>query len=162
MRQKLKRVDFAGALVLVTCVFSLLFGSLAKPIGRNWKFAPRLIKLFISVSEADRPSIQKLVANASFTIQDMTKAMDRMVILDQATLNAIWPQDAAQVEVGRTIAVTMEEANGFVPAKKERVKKRRAVIEGKKKELAKELLQMVKTSHECTAECAHNICAGKV
>lgn len=57
-------------------VFSLLFGSLAKPIGRNWKFAPRMIRLFVEVSDADRPSIQKLVSQSSFTIQSMTNAMD--------------------------------------------------------------------------------------
>ncbi|KAK3074880.1 Proteasome activator BLM10 [Teratosphaeriaceae sp. CCFEE 6253] len=125
-------------------VFSLLFGSLAKPIGRNWKFAPRMIRLFIRVSEADRPSIQKLVAQSSFTIQDMTKAMDRMVILDPATLEGIWPGEGGE---GRTIARTVEEARAFVPPVQARIRKRRAVVEERKKELAAELLGEVKSSH---------------
>ncbi|KAK5119725.1 hypothetical protein LTR85_007301 [Meristemomyces frigidus] len=134
-------------------VFSLLFGSLAKPIGRNWKFAPRMIKLFILVSEADRPSIQKLVANSSFTIQDMTKALDRMVILDEETLNAIWPAEEsgeAPQSSGRsmrTIAQTREDALALVPPKKAKIKRRRAVIEQQKSELARELIEQVKSSH---------------
>lgn len=131
-------------------VFSLLFGSLAKPIGRNWVFAPRMIKLFIQVSEADRPSIQKLVANSSFTIQDMTKAMDRMVILDEDTLNAIWPEsseNASSDRLPRTIARTKEDALALVPAKKAKIKRRRVLIEKRKAELAAELIEQVRNSH---------------
>ncbi|KAK3724785.1 Proteasome activator BLM10 [Vermiconidia calcicola] len=125
-------------------MFSLLFGSLAKPIGRNWKFAPRMIKLFVEVSEADRPSIQKLVGQSSFTIQGMTNAMDRMVILDEGTLEAIWP---GENDGGRTIARTIEDANAMVPPKKAVIKKRRSVVEAKKSDLAQELIEMVRKSH---------------
>jgi len=130
-------------------MFTLLFGSLAKPIGRNWKFAPRMIKLFIRVSEADKPSIQKLVSNSNFTILDMTKAMDRMVILDQETLDAIWPSETEEApsKSARTIARTMDDAKALVPPKKAKMKNRRAVIEGKKKELALELIESIKNSH---------------
>ncbi|EMC98309.1 hypothetical protein BAUCODRAFT_32329 [Baudoinia panamericana UAMH 10762] len=131
-------------------VYSLLFGSLAKPISRNWKFAPRMIKLFIQVSEADRPSIQKLVVNSSFTIQDMTKAMDRMVILDEDTLRAIWPDRSESTDGQRrtrTIAHTLEEAQSFVPPKKAKIQSRRAVIEKRKTELAQELIEQVRHSH---------------
>ncbi|KAK4623702.1 Proteasome activator complex subunit 4 [Fulvia fulva] len=126
-------------------VFSLLFGSLAKLIGRNWKFAPRMIRLFIKVSEADRPSIQKLVGHSSLTIQDMTKALDRMVILDEDTLAAIWPKDASPP--GRTIASTVENTRGLVESKRTKLKKRRVVVEKSKSELAAELIVSVKNSH---------------
>ncbi|USW52220.1 Putative proteasome activator complex subunit 4 domain, proteasome activator Blm10 [Septoria linicola] len=126
-------------------VFTLLFGSLAKPIGRNWAFAPRMIRLFIQVSEADRPSIQKLVGQSSFTIQDMTKAMDRMVILDESTLQDIWPDN--QNSAGLTIARTIEDAHALIPSKKEKVKSRRAVVEKRKSEMARELIESVRNSH---------------
>nr|POE47013.1 proteasome activator complex subunit 4 [Quercus suber] len=126
-------------------VFSLLFGSLAKPIARNWKFAPRMIKLFIRVYDADRPSIQKLVATSGPTISEMTTAMDRMVILDEGTLNGIWPDDPDAVE--NTIARTIEEANAFVPAKRARIRSRRTKVEKRKSELAAELIENVKNSH---------------
>ena len=125
-------------------MFSLLFGSLAKPIGRNWKFAPRMIKLFVEVSEADRPSIQKLVGQSSFTIQGMTNAMDRMVVFDEGTLRAIWPEENDST---RTIARTIEDADALVPPKQDKIKKRRAVVEAKKKKLATELIDMVRKSH---------------
>ena len=125
-------------------MFSLLFGSLAKPIGRNWKFAPRMIRLFVEVSEADRPSIQKLVGQSSFTIQSMTNAMDRMVILDPDTVKDIWPEDS---ESTRTIAKTIEDADAMIPPKRAKIKKRRGVIEGRKAALAAELIDMVKKSH---------------
>ena len=125
-------------------MFSLLFGNLARPIGRNWKFAPRMIKLFVAVSDADRPSIQKLVTQSSFVIQGMTNAMDRMAILDPATLTAIWPENSSGP---RTIARTIEDANAMVPPKKAKIKNRRTVVEAKKAALAQELIEMVKVSH---------------
>lgn len=126
-------------------MYSLLFGSLAKPLGRNWKFAPRMIKLFVEVSEADRPSIQKLVAQSSFTIQGMTTATDRMIILDEETLRGIWP--GTDGDAATTIAPTIDDANAMVPAQKARFKKRRTFVESKKSELAAELIALVKTSH---------------
>ncbi|KAK8215360.1 Proteasome activator BLM10 [Zalaria obscura] len=128
-------------------VFSLMFGSLAKPLGRNWKFTPRLIKLYIRVTEADRPSIQKLIGQASFQVQDMCKALDRMVILDQDTVDAVWPDDGAETPQERTIAKTIEEAKAMVPPKQDRIKKRRAIVEKKKADLAAELVESIKASH---------------
>ncbi|KAF1350733.1 hypothetical protein BDV97DRAFT_294388 [Delphinella strobiligena] len=126
-------------------VFSLLFGSLAKPIGRNWKFTPRLIRLFIKVTEADKPSIQKLVGNASFQMSDMCKALDRMVVLDEKTLDNIWPANRSSND--RSVAVSLEEAKSLLSPKQDRIKRRRAVIESKKAELAAELVKMIKDSH---------------
>lgn len=129
-------------------LFSLLFGSLAKPIGRNWKFAPRLIRLFIKVSEADKPSIQKLAGQASLQIADMCKALDRMVVLDQATVDGVWPIDNPQGHgQTRTVAKSLEEAKAVLPAKQNRIQKRRIVVESKKSDLAAELVGLVRTSH---------------
>jgi len=44
-------------------MFALLFGSLAKTISRDWRFTPKLIKAFIEVTGADKPSVQKLATN---------------------------------------------------------------------------------------------------
>ncbi|TKA75258.1 hypothetical protein B0A55_05754 [Friedmanniomyces simplex] len=125
-------------------MYSLLFGSLAKPLGRNWAFAPRMIRLFIRVSEADRPSIQKLVAGSGFTIQEMVQAGARMAVLDEDTLKGIWPEGDGE---GRTVARTRGEAEGVVPGIKARIQKRRRLVEGRKAELAVELLREVKTAH---------------
>jgi proteasome activator subunit 4 len=126
-------------------MFSLLFGSLGKPIGRNWNFAPRMIKLAILVSEGDRPSIQKLVMQSSFTIQDMTKALDRMVILDQEILDNIWPAEPSGG--ARTVAATLHDAQKLIPAKQAVIKKRRTFVEDRKAALAVELIEIAKNSH---------------
>lgn len=130
-------------------VFTLLFGSLAKPVGRNWKFAPRMIKLFLKVSEADRPSIHKLVTNSTFTIQDMTKAMDRMVILNQDVVTAIWPDNSDEMpaKYPGTIAGSIEQADKLLPSKKAKLQRRRKIVETKKAELAAELIESIKESH---------------
>ncbi|KAG8626543.1 hypothetical protein KVT40_005488 [Elsinoe batatas] len=126
-------------------VFSLLFGSLAKTLARNWKHTPRVIRLFLKVSEFDRPSIQKLVSNSNFSISDMCKASDRMVILDEDTVRGLWPSDSPSSP--DTIASTIEEADKLLPAKQDRLKRRRVAVETKKYELGQELIDSIKVSH---------------
>jgi len=126
-------------------IFSLLFGSLARPIGRNWRVAPRMIRLFLRMSDYDRPSIQKLVASAAFQIADMCKASDRVVILDPDTINALWPTN---VKSGPdTIAASIEEANATIPVKQNRLRRRRYAIESIKRDLGQELVETIKKSH---------------
>lgn len=126
-------------------IFSLLFGSLAKPIGRNWNYAPRMIKLYIQAFETDRQSVQKLVAQCSFTIQDMVKANDTMVVFDEGTLDAIWPEESTPVF--KSIAYNMDDAKELVPSKKAGIIKRRAAVENLKSELSAELIESVRNSH---------------
>ncbi|KAK5739207.1 Proteasome activator BLM10 [Elasticomyces elasticus] len=129
-------------------VYALLFGSLAKAVGRDWRVAPRFVRLFLRVSEVDRPSVQKLVAQSTFTIQEMTQAMPRMAVLDEQVLRDVWPEEEREGgAVIKTIANTREEAEVFVPPLKARIKRRRAAVEGRKSELAGELLSEVKSSH---------------
>jgi proteasome activator subunit 4 len=119
-------------------MFSLLFGSLAKTISRDWRFTPRLIKAFIEVTSADKPSVQKLAANATFQIMDMGRAMERMVILDKDVVQAI----AYAIESAEDDAVQQK-----VDRRREYIKQKRARIEGKKAELSKELGDIVGTGH---------------
>ncbi|GAM87899.1 hypothetical protein ANO11243_059270 [Dothideomycetidae sp. 11243] len=126
-------------------VFALLYGSLAKPIGRNWNNAPRMIRLFLKVSEFDRPSIQKLVSDANFQIADMCKASDRMVVLDPDTIKAIWPAEATNLP--DTVADTIEDADAMIPPRQDKIRKRRFAIELKKYKLGQELIDTIKASH---------------
>ncbi|THX70628.1 hypothetical protein D6D08_05709 [Aureobasidium pullulans] len=130
-------------------VFSLLFGSLARPIERNWKFTPRLIRLFIRVGETDKPSIQKLVSNANFQVHSMCRALDRMVILDEKTVDSIWPaeSDSQLSDTSKMVATSLEDAKAMLPPKQDRIRQRRMLIEGKKSELSSELVVMIKGSH---------------
>jgi proteasome activator subunit 4 len=119
-------------------MFTLLFGSLAKTISRDWRFTPTLIKAFIEVTGADKPSVQKLATNATFQVMDMGKAMERMVILDKDVVEAL------------TFAIDADNDDTVqkkVVKRRDAIKKKRVRIEGKKAELSKELIDMNKTSH---------------
>lgn len=119
-------------------MFTLLFGSLAKTIGRDWRFTPTLIKAFIEVTGADKPSVQKLASNATFQVMDMGKAMERMVILDKSVVEAI----AITIDCGDDEIVQRK-----IIKRRDFIKSKRARIEGKKASLAKELIEMTKTAH---------------
>lgn len=119
-------------------MFSLLFGSLAKTISRDWRFTPTLIKAFIEVTGADKPSVQKLATNATFQIMDMGKPLERMVILDQEIVEAIsFPVNAQETE---KIQAKINKRRGFI-------KKKRSRIEGKKSQLSTELVELGRKSH---------------
>ncbi|ORY13079.1 hypothetical protein BCR34DRAFT_600197 [Clohesyomyces aquaticus] len=119
-------------------MFALLFGSLAKTISRDWRFTPTLIKAFIEVTGADKPSVQKLATNATFQIMDMGKAMERMVILDKEVVEAISfaidPDDEAHVQE-------------TITKRRNYIKKKRSRIEGKKSDLSRELVEIGRTAH---------------
>ncbi|KAH7083286.1 hypothetical protein BKA63DRAFT_561462 [Paraphoma chrysanthemicola] len=119
-------------------MFALLFGSLAKTISRDWRFTPRLIKTFIEVTGADKPSVQKLATNATFQIMDMGKALERMVILDKDVVQAI----AYAIDSADDAVVQQK-----VIKRREYIKQKRARIEGKKTELSKELVSIASTAH---------------
>jgi len=119
-------------------MFSLLFGSLAKTISRDWRFTPTLIKAFIEVTGADKPSVQKLATNATFQVMDMGKAMERMVILDKDAVESI------------SFAIDSDDEGGVqhkVTKRRDYIKRKRARIEGKKAELSKELVEIGRTAH---------------
>ena len=126
-------------------LFSLLFGSLAKTIARNWKFTPSLIKTFIEVTGADKPSIQKLAQNATFQIVDMSRPVERMVILDQDIVDELLPF-FVHLD-GRSESSWQESAQGVISTRRDRVKRKRKIAEEKKAGLANELLEVTRSSH---------------
>jgi proteasome activator subunit 4 len=119
-------------------MFSLMFGSLAKTISRDWRFTPRLIKAFIEVTGADKPSVQKLATNATFLVMDMGRAMERMVIVDKDIVEGI----AYAVESADDDFVQQK-----VAKRRDFIKNKRARIEGKKSDLTKELIDLAGTAH---------------
>lgn len=119
-------------------MFSLLFGSLAKTISRDWRFTPRLIKSFIEVTGADKPSVQKLASNATFQIMDMGKALERMVILDEDIVNAI----TFVIEEGEEGKVSSK-----IEKRRNYLKKQRTNVESKKAQLASDLIQLARNTH---------------
>ena len=113
-------------------VYSLVFGSLAKTVGRNWKYTPDVIRTFIEAGSADRPSVQKLCSGALFQVMEYGRPMERMAILDEDIVSAMAP---------------MEPVDQQIASKKAFIRRRRVAIEQKKFELAEELIELARTSH---------------
>ncbi|KAL2405726.1 Proteasome activator complex subunit 4B [Exophiala dermatitidis] len=113
-------------------LFALLFGSLAKTVGRHWKYTPTVIRTFIEASTADKPSIQKLCNGGLFQIMDYGRPGDRMAIIDKTVVDPFAPD---------------EDVDGTVAKKKAFVLSKRANIERKKIELAEELIEVARVSH---------------
>ncbi|KAI9791333.1 MAG: hypothetical protein M1835_000422 [Candelina submexicana] len=113
-------------------MFSLLYGSLAKTIGRNWKFTPRLIRAYIAASTVDKPSVQKLATSATYQVLEYGRPLERMVILDADAVRAIAPTDAVESRIAK---------------RKDMIKTKRANIESRKAKLASELVELAKKSH---------------
>jgi proteasome activator subunit 4 len=135
LEESVKKKDFP---VIKGCMFSLLFGSLAKTIARDWRYTPRLIKIFVEATTADKQSIQKLVANALFQIMDMGKPLDRMVILDEDVIESIAPDLPDDEEEAVQEKITNRGAF---------IKRRRNRVENKKAELCHDLIDVIKGSH---------------
>ncbi|EGC43190.1 proteasome activator subunit 4 [Histoplasma capsulatum var. duboisii H88] len=113
-------------------IYSILFSSIAKPVGRHWKYAPSLIKAFIEANAVDRPSIQKLCSGAVYQIMDYGRPMERMAVLDQDIIKSIAPKSDVQA---------------IIDNKREALQKKRALIEQKKAELSEELTDLARVSH---------------
>jgi proteasome activator subunit 4 len=113
-------------------LYSLLYGSLAKTVGRHWKYTPALIKAFIDASSVDKPSVQKLCSGAVYQIMDYGRPMERMAVLDQDLVNSIAPS---------------EDVEGKIEQKRNAINQKRVLIEKKKADLAEDLVDLARASH---------------
>ena len=132
-----KAVDSSDFPRMKGAIFSLFFGSLAKTITRNWKFAPTLIKAFVRMSGADKPSIQQLSTNAMFHIIDIGRPLDRMVILDKEAVERI------SFAVGSDAATVQDK----IRRRRSAIQTRRVRIEEKQATLSNDLVDIARTSH---------------
>ncbi|KAF9887984.1 hypothetical protein FE257_009373 [Aspergillus nanangensis] len=139
LQKGIKENDFAR---IKGALFSLLLSSVARTVGRHWKYAPTLIKTFIDASAVDKPSVQKICSSAVYQVMDYGRSMDRMAILNQNIIEAIAPKENVQEEVLQ---------------KRKHVNQKRALIEQKKAQLAEELVSLARTSHWKVASRAATI-----
>ena len=123
-------------------MFSLLYGSLSKTAGKDWRFAPSLIRCFIAASTADKPSIQKLASGALYHIMDFGRPLASLVIVDTAVVLSIAP---------------IEDLKELITQKMDKIQKKKDMVERKKVNLALELVELAKKSHWKTASRAVTI-----
>jgi len=117
-------------------MYTLLYGSLAKTAGRDWRYAPSLIRSFIAASTADKPSVQKLASGALYHVMDYGRPVEKMVILNDNLVRSIAPD---------------EDLLGLIAEKREKLQRKRDLVERKKANLAVELVELAKNSHWKTA-----------
>ncbi|KAL8936894.1 MAG: hypothetical protein Q9216_004696 [Gyalolechia sp. 2 TL-2023] len=127
-----KGVDQNDFALIKGGMYSLIFGSLNKTVDRDWRYAPRVIRAYISASTADKPSVQKLCSSATLQIMDFGRPLERMVILDQEIVQAIAPTENVAHNINR---------------QKKKVSKKRENIESKMAALSDELVDLAKASH---------------
>ena len=113
-------------------MYSLLFSTLSKPISRDWRYAPRVLRTYLAANTTDKPSIQKLCSTAIIAIMEIARPHERMAIVDHIVLQTIAPQDDVQIEVDE---------------KRQKLQRKRALIEKKKGKLSEELIEMARKSH---------------
>lgn len=113
-------------------LYSLLYSSLAKTLGRHWKYTPSLIRAFIEASTVDKPSIQKICNSALYQVIEYGRDTDRMAILNKEVIGAITPS---------------QDVDDVIVKKKENLQKKRILIESKKANLADELVNVARESH---------------
>ncbi|KAF5864694.1 hypothetical protein ETB97_006971 [Aspergillus alliaceus] len=123
-------------------LFSLLLSSVAKTVGRHWKYAPTLVRTFIDASAVDKPSVQRICSGAVYQIMEYGRAMERMAILDRNIVETIAPKKDVQDEILQ---------------KRKGINSKRALIEKKKADLAEELVNLARVSHWKVASRAATI-----
>lgn len=121
-------------------IYSLLFGSLAKTISRDWRHTPRLLKAYIAACTTDKPSIQRLCSQATIQLMEFGRQPKPLAILNDSVVQGIAPVDNVQSAIDK---------------KRESVVKKRLQIEEKKAALSEDLVNTARTSHwKAASRCA--------
>ncbi|TAQ88041.1 hypothetical protein B7494_g3651 [Chlorociboria aeruginascens] len=119
--------------IIKGCLYTLLYGSLAKTISKDWRFAPQLIHLYIKTASVDKASIQKVSNTALYgALLEIGKMMEMMIIVDQNCVREIQPKDPCISKI---------------TSRHDFVVERRRKVEEKKANLALELIELAKDAH---------------
>ena len=113
-------------------IYSLLFSTLTRPIGRDWRYAASVIKTYLTASTADKPSIQRLCSTATISIMEIGRPLERMAILDKEVVQLIAPDEDVQLKIDRRRNLLI---------------RKRATVEKRKAILSEELVDMARKSH---------------
>ncbi|KAI9659709.1 MAG: hypothetical protein M1831_003607 [Alyxoria varia] len=133
-REAIKTNDFPR---IKGAMYSLLFGNLTKPVGRDWRFAPSIIRSYVDVMDVDKLSIQKIATSAAFQIMDMTRQISRVVVVDKDRVDEIAPTDPEQ----------LEKTKSQISKRHEVITKRFDFTRSRKREVSEELADVAKNAH---------------
>ncbi|KAJ9144251.1 Proteasome activator BLM10, partial [Pleurostoma richardsiae] len=121
-------------------MYTLLFTSLLKTIMKDWRFAPELMRMYIETASVDKTSIQQLGSTALYPMIEFGKPFERMIIVDEKTVDLIKPTDNCSRAIGSRHDFILE---------------RREKVEEKKAALGLELTEKAKVAHwKVASRCA--------
>lgn len=114
-------------------LYTFFYGSLAKTVSKDWRFAPELIELYLRTITVDKASIQKISNSALYgSLLEIGKVSETVIVLDHERLQALEPR---------------EDCRDSIQARHVQIVERRAKVEERKKQLALELTEYGKTAH---------------
>ncbi|KAG6036121.1 hypothetical protein E4U41_005765 [Claviceps citrina] len=121
-------------------MYTLFFTSLLRTVVRDWRFAPDALRIYIETAAIDKPSIQSLGSSALYSLFEFGKANERMVLLDDAVVDAIRPAT---------------DTSGAINARHQVIVERRKNVEALKAALGLELTKRAKGAHwKIATRCA--------
>ena len=118
-------------------IHTVLLGSMAKVVGRDWRYAPRVMKLYLATCDVDKPSIQKVILPATVQVMDFCRSPARLAILKKDIVQSIAPDN--------------EHVQGEIEMRRDKVKRHRAAVERRKARLMEDLVTVTKNAHWKTA-----------
>ncbi|KAH8878972.1 hypothetical protein GQ53DRAFT_56249 [Thozetella sp. PMI_491] len=113
-------------------IYTLVFTPLLKTLTRDWRFAPKLMELYIDASKVDKASIQQLCSTALYQLIEFGRPIDRMIVSNPKLIETIRPSDDCTDSVAR---------------RHQFIKERRVRVEEKKRTLGLEMTKKAATEH---------------
>ena len=132
--EAVRSTDFAR---IKGSMYALLFGSLAKPIGRDWRYTPSVMKSYVAVMDVDRPSVQRIATAAAIQMMDMTRQFGRIVIMSEDTVKKIRPLSTDQAR----------KSDSLIRKRQRLIQKRHDFVKERRFELSQELAAVAEKSH---------------
>ncbi|KAG5958413.1 hypothetical protein E4U57_001337 [Claviceps arundinis] len=121
-------------------MYTLFFTSLLRTIVRDWRYAPDALRMYIETAGIDKPSIQNLGSSALYSLIEIGKAQEKMVLLDESVLSAIRP---------------LSDESAAIKARNDVIVERRKKVEASKMTLGLELTKQAKGAHwKIATRCA--------
>ncbi|KAF7561574.1 hypothetical protein G7046_g2565 [Stylonectria norvegica] len=121
-------------------MYTLMYTSLIRSLVKDWRFAPKAMRLYIETAGIDKPSIQNLGSSALYSLIDFGKPFERMIIVDDKVVSSIKPT---------------EDVSGAIDARRQFIHQRRRKVEESKAELGLELTRRAKGAHwKIATRCA--------
>ena len=113
-------------------MYTLIFSTLLKTLLRDWRFAPRFMRMYIDATAVDKQSIQDISSQALVYLLDFGRPFEHMILVDRGAIDTIKPpEDCSEL---------IQNRNAFI-------RERRTRVESEKSTLGLELTERARVAH---------------